>query len=350
MRLFPRAAPRRLAAASVACVLAHRRAVRPARARRDDLKDRQKQVEQPDPRRPATTSTSRARGCAGPPAASQATQADYDRARSALDAARSRLDAAPAARRRQMQAKLQAAVERLSRAQTDLVPGPAGRRRPAASRSPTPSPRSTRRATPQLIAFTSLLDSQTPEDLTRQAEARNVVVGRETRAYDEPARRRGAPQGPRGRGAAGPRRRRGPAPGGRRAPRRHARARRPDAGAPSARCSERLAVRRSAVAEARRARQRDSAVLAQLQPAREQDPRADPRRRRGAPRASARHGHAVGYRGRTGGLLDYPVAGPRHLAVRLPDAPDLPLLGPARRHRLRRRLRHSRCTPSPAAG
>ena len=29
------------------------------------------------------------------------------------------------------------------------------------------------------------MDSQTPEDLTRQADVRDVVVGRETRAYDD---------------------------------------------------------------------------------------------------------------------------------------------------------------------
>ncbi|WP_248582702.1 M23 family metallopeptidase [Nocardioides sp. InS609-2] len=38
---------------------------------------------------------------------------------------------------------------------------------------------------PELLAFAALLDSQTPADLTRSNEARNAIVGRETRAYQE---------------------------------------------------------------------------------------------------------------------------------------------------------------------
>ena len=37
---------------------------------------------------------------------------------------------------------------------------------------------------PQLLAFSSMLDAQSPADLTRRMEANNVIVGRETRAYD----------------------------------------------------------------------------------------------------------------------------------------------------------------------
>ncbi len=38
---------------------------------------------------------------------------------------------------------------------------------------------------PELLAFAALLDSQTAADLTRSNEARNAIVGRETRAYQE---------------------------------------------------------------------------------------------------------------------------------------------------------------------
>ncbi len=38
---------------------------------------------------------------------------------------------------------------------------------------------------PELLAFAALLDSQTPADLTRSNEARNAIVGRETRVYQE---------------------------------------------------------------------------------------------------------------------------------------------------------------------
>ena len=38
---------------------------------------------------------------------------------------------------------------------------------------------------PELLAFSALLDAQTPEDLIRQDSVRDVIVGRETRAYDD---------------------------------------------------------------------------------------------------------------------------------------------------------------------
>ncbi len=181
MRLFPRAAPRRLAAASVACALAIGALSVPL-ANAETLKDRQKQV---GSRIHAAShdldeSSARMRRAAGRLAA---TQADYARARGELDAVRSRLDAARMLDDA-MRLKLQAAVERLSRAQTDLIRGQeavAGQRR-AVTDTVTSIYED---GAPQLIALTSLLDSQTPEDLTRQAEARNVVVGRETRAYDD---------------------------------------------------------------------------------------------------------------------------------------------------------------------
>ncbi len=304
MRLFPRAAPRRLAAASVACALAIGALSVPL-ANAETLKDRQKQV---GSRIHAAShdldeSSARMRRAAGRLAA---TQADYARARGELDAVRSRLDAARMLDDA-MRLKLQAAVERLSRAQTDLIRGQeavAGQRR-AVTDTVTSIYED---GAPQLIALTSLLDSQTPEDLTRQAEARNVVVGRETRAYDdlhasEVLLKVREDEVQRARDDVAVQRRAAAA---------HLDTMRvltAETLAAKRTVQERLAVRRSAVAEARRVRQRDSAVLARLhQRENKIRDRILAEARRAA--ASARHGHAVGYRGRTGGLLDLPVAGP----------------------------------------
>ena len=177
------------------------------------------------------------------------------------------------------------------------------------------------------------MDAQSPEDLTRQAEARDVVVGRETRAYDdlhaaevllqvretevEAARDDVAVQ--------------------RRAAAAHlvdhARADRADPGreAEGRRSTSPPAARPYAAAA--RARRQDQAVLARLRQ------REDSIRDRilAAARRAARSN--AGYHGRTAGLLSMPGRRPGHLAVRLPGPPDLPLLQPARRHRLRRRLR-----------
>ena len=200
---------------------------------------------------------------------------------------------------------------------------------------------------PQLLAFSSLLDAQNPADLTRRMEANNVIVGRETRAYDEPARRRGAAAGPRGRGAAGQRRRRGPAQGRGR----------------STSCMMRQLVDQTHAAQADGARRRSqSAARPRRRPAGARAPEGD--------RAQLKRLHAQEHKIRER-ILAAGAARP-HAPRRLPrphrrvpdaarpgtyvtspfgwrDAPDLPLLGPARRRRLPRRLRHRRCTPPAAA-
>ena len=304
MRLFPRAAPHRLAAASVACSLAIGALSVPV-AHGEDLKDRQKQVHG---RIHAASHDLDESSAAMRRAARRldATRADYERARGALDAVRSRLDAARLLDDA-MQLKLQAAVERLTRARADLAEGTravADQRR-AVTDTVTSIYED---GAPQLVALTSLLDSQTPEDLTRQAEVRNVVVSRESRAYDDLhaaevllAVRENEVENARDDVAVQ-----------RRAAAAHLvtmRTLTAQTLAAKREVQERLGTRRSAVAAARRVRQRDSAELARLHQRENQiRDRILAAARRAA--ASARHGRRVGYQGRTGGLLDYPVAGP----------------------------------------
>ena len=67
---------------------------------------------------------------------------------------------------------------------------------------------------------------------------------------------------------------------------------------------------------------------------------------------AAQQDNAPTYTGSTDGLLQMPGQRSGDLAVRLADAPDLRLLGPARRHRLRRRAAARRCgrgSPAPSS-
>src|SRR5215213_2864094 len=76
------------------------------------------------------------------------------------------------------------AIVRLVNAQTDLA---TGQQALADQRVQVTSTITTiyQEGDPELLAFASLLDAQTPADLATRMEARNVIVGRETRAYDD---------------------------------------------------------------------------------------------------------------------------------------------------------------------
>ena len=83
-----------------------------------------------------------------------------------------------------MQQKLDVAEARLERAQTDVTTGQLaldGQR----IRVTDTITSIYEQGDPDLLAFASILDAQTTDDLTRRLEARNVMVGRETRAYDD---------------------------------------------------------------------------------------------------------------------------------------------------------------------
>jgi murein DD-endopeptidase MepM/ murein hydrolase activator NlpD len=83
-----------------------------------------------------------------------------------------------------MQARLETAIARLVDAQSDLANG---QQALAEQRVRVTSTITTiyEEGDPELLAFASLLDAQTPADLATRMEARNVIVGRETRAYDD---------------------------------------------------------------------------------------------------------------------------------------------------------------------
>ena len=287
-----------------------RRAGRPARARRRPQGPPEAGAAAGSSQ-PATTSTSRA--------------AALRRAAGRLDArpgrarrARERAGRRPrAARRRRgcateaMQARARRPpIERLAGAQADLAAGQAGRRRPAARRSPTPITSIYEEGDPQLLAFASLLDAQTPRrphpaGARRATSSSAARPGRTTtctppRCCSRSARTRSRRPGTTSRCSAGPRPRtsttmRDARPPQTLAAKRHGRrscvaARRPP--------SPRPAGPRSAT----------SAVLARLHAAGEPDPAtgSSPQARAAARPPRPRGG----YRGRTGGLPDCPVAGP----------------------------------------
>ena len=201
---------------------------------------------------------------------------------------------------------------------------------------------------PELLAWTGYLEAQTPADLIRKMEYADTLVEDQNSLFDQlhaaevalrakkdevkdaEARRRRAGR-PR-RAAAGQR----PAPEGRGRRGRERRAARPEPGhAHRRRPREGAAPGRAGQGQG----PRPSCAKLKKQEAPHQA--ADPRRGGRRPQRRLRR--------RRRRLPD--AAGRRlgHLAVRLPDPPDLRLLGPARRHRLRRLLRRGRCAPPPTA-
>ena len=196
---------------------------------------------------------------------------------------------------------------------------------------------------PDLIAFSAMLDAVTTEELTRRDGVRDVIVGQEARAYDQlkaaevllevqedqvsEARDEVADQ--------------------REAAAEHLELMQAlETEQQDAKDSVVALVveRRDARVDAREARAQGPGQAAQAPEA------AGPHRgdaQAGGPRApSPGPAPAPGRRPRSapGGPSARPAGLPgrrlRHVGLRLPLAPDLPLLGPARRRRLRRRLRH----------
>lgn len=184
MRLFPRTARRRLAAATAASCLALGALVVPLAMAEDgkDLKHRQKDAQQQvkHAQRDLEESSSELRK----------TQAAFDKARAELSAARGALRlanaklAAAQVRDDEMQQRLDEAEQRLATAQQELLEGQAALEAQRESLTGTITD-IYEQGDPELLAFAALLDAQTPADLTRQMEARNVIVGREARAYDD---------------------------------------------------------------------------------------------------------------------------------------------------------------------
>lgn len=183
MRLFPRTARPRLAAATLACSLAVGALAVPfANADPKDLKHKQQQAQAQvkHAQHDLDESSSRLRTA----------QAAVDRAVRELSVARGELRAASARlqaaeiRDREMQQQLEAAEAKLDQAQSDLE---AGQTALADQRSKLTDTVTDiyEQGDPQLLAFASLLKSQSTSDLTRQEALNDAIVGREARAYDD---------------------------------------------------------------------------------------------------------------------------------------------------------------------
>ncbi len=104
-------------------------------------------------------------------------------ARSEYRSASARFDAAQI-RDQQMQDRLEAAEARLEQAQADLTQGQAALDDQRDELTDTVTD-IYEQGDPDLLAFASLLHSQSTTDLTRQPALNDVIVGREDRAYDD---------------------------------------------------------------------------------------------------------------------------------------------------------------------
>ena len=183
MRLFPRTARHRLAAATAACTLAVGvLAVPLANAEPKDLKHKQQQAQQQvkSAEQDLDESSARLRRAQG--ALDRAIH-ELSTARGELRAASARLQAAEI-RDREMQARLETAEQRLVDAQTDLADGQAALDDQRLKLTDTVTD-IYERGDPQLLAFATLLESRSTADLTRQSALNDVIVGREARAYDD---------------------------------------------------------------------------------------------------------------------------------------------------------------------
>jgi murein DD-endopeptidase MepM/ murein hydrolase activator NlpD len=301
VRSFPRTARHRLAAASVAGVVAIGVLTAPL-ANADDLKSKQKHVQSQihSASHDLDESSKRLR---------QATVA-LDQAKARLDGARHELDVAQAKkeaariRDREMREKLAQAEERLANAQADLVTGQQALEDQRGHVADTITS-IYEEGDPALLAFSSLLDAEDPADLTRRMEARNIIVGRETRAYDDLHAaevllqvREDEVQSAKDEVAVQ-----------RRAAAKHLVVMRglvDETHRAKDKVTRLVATRQHAREVADRAHARDKAQLAKLH---QQENRIKQQILAAARRAAARNSHA-GYHGPSGGLLMHPVNGP----------------------------------------
>ncbi|UUZ60130.1 hypothetical protein [Nocardioides sp. B-3] len=180
MRSFPRTARSRMAAATAAAAIALGTLSVPA-ATADDLKDRQKQVEKKIDRAHdhVEESSKQLHRAAERLSAAEHQLSD---ARTALATARGKLavaqerDAAAAV-------ELAAAEERLATAEAELAAGEAD---VAAQRDVVGDTimRLYSEGDPDLMAFASLMESETAQDLSRRAEVSQTMVDKQSRDYD----------------------------------------------------------------------------------------------------------------------------------------------------------------------
>lgn len=185
MRLFPRTARPRLAAATVACALAVGGLSVPlasAGPRDKDLDERKKQAEEQVRHAEHDLDESSSRLRRAQAAVDDAVRELGD-ARADYRSATARLDAAEI-RDQEMQEKLDLAEERLVDAQTDLAEGRADLEEQRLHLTDTITD-IYEAGDPQLLAFSTLLQANSTADLTRQEALNDAIVGREARAYDD---------------------------------------------------------------------------------------------------------------------------------------------------------------------
>ena len=327
MRLFPRAARRRWAAAAAAGALAIGVVTAPM-ANAGDLHDRQKNVQKQlkHAGHELDESSSQYRKAT---ARLESAQADLDAAIAELNKVRGQL-AAARVRDQEMKVKLAAAEDRLAQAEADLVNG---RRDLDAQREVVVDTVNNlyQGGSSQLMAISLLPQGE----VDRAAHPAAGDAGRHRQQRDRRVRRppgRGDPaRGPRAAGRGGQGRGRRAAARSRRAPRHDAGADRQRAGRLGAGAGDGAGAARCPAAGAERPQARPA-------PAREAAPRGTAHQEpdRGPGRQVARRLHRRHRR-----LPEPPRAGVRHLAVRLSRAPDLRLLQPARRDRLPRAVWHA---------
>lgn len=180
MRSFPSASRQRVWAASAAAALTLGGVAIPLAYGDDGLHDKQRSVQQQiehvhDELGEASKAVQRTT------AALEAARARLLSAKARLDDVRVRLANAQA-RDRAAQARLVAAEEALAAAEQDVVEGQAAL---AAQRVVVVDTVNEvyQGGDPELLAFASLMDAESPEDLLRRMEATNAVVGHQDRAY-----------------------------------------------------------------------------------------------------------------------------------------------------------------------
>ncbi len=325
-----------MAAASVAAALLVGTVSVPYASADDDLKDKQRKVEKSIDHAHDELDHSSKRLVAATERL-EAARSQLATARNELATARGRLAVAQE-RDAQMQAALAQAEAELAAAEADLVAGQQHMDDQADQVASTVSD-IYMEGDPQLLAFSSLLESASTDDLTRQEEVRDVIVGRETRAFDELHAAKvllevHERQVEEARDVVAVKRQE--------AADNLVVKQQLESEAEAAKASvvSLVGERSSARSEASKARAADARQLRELE---REAARIEERLRRLAAAALARARAKAAAQGRSvpsgGGNLMMPVGWRGHLALRLPHAPDLRLLGPARRHRLRRRLR-----------
>ncbi len=184
MRHFPRTVCRRWVAAIAVAVLALGGLAVPLASANDGpgLRDRQKNAQKQlrEAQRALDESSGQLRRAR---AQLTAARAQLGAARTALTRANEKL-ATARVRDAQMQTRLDAAEQRLVTAQQELEAGQLALETQRLRLTDTITD-IYEQGDPELLAFSALLSAQTPADLARQEEARNVIVGREKNVYDD---------------------------------------------------------------------------------------------------------------------------------------------------------------------